>query len=337
MRTNRIVPYALPLLAWSFLLAPFSFAADKNPRLLDVRKIADTAPHSAFTDLIRHKDRFICVFREGKAHVSPDGAIRILTSADGKTWETAARLTSDKADLRDPKISVMPDGKLLLLVGVALPVKPDDKAAVTHRSWVYTSADGTKWDGPTPVADDNYWLWRLTWHKGTAYGVGYSTAKDVKGTRLYSTTNGTMLKTIVPELFQQGYPNEHAMLFARTGTAWLLLRRDGPQPSAQLGIADPPYDDWKWHDLGVKIGGPAMLELPDGRIIVAARLYDQKVRTSLCWLDAISEKLVECLPLPSGGDSSYPGLVLHDGKLYVSYYSSHEGKTSIYFATVGLP
>jgi hypothetical protein len=332
MKTSRIPTYALSLLAWSVLLAPFSLAAD-NPRLLDVRKIAGTAPHSAFTDLIRHNDRFYCVFREGKTHVSPDGSIRILTSPDGRTWESAANITSDTADLRDPKISVMPDGKLLLLVGAALHGKGD----VTHQSWTYTSSDGKKWDGPAKVGDDNFWLWRLTWHDGTAYGVGYSTARDVKGTRLYATTNGTMLKTIVPELFQKGYPNEHAMRFNRTGTAWILLRRDGSESSARLGIADPPYDQWQWHDLGIKIGGPAMIDLPDGRIIVAARLYDQKTRTSLCWLDATTEKLVECLPLPSAGDSSYPGLVLHGGKLYVSYYSSHEGKTSIYFATVEIP
>ena len=150
MRTNRISTYALLLLAWPFLLGSPLFAAENQPKLLDVRKIADTAHHSAFTDLIRHNDRFICVFREGKAHVSPDGAIRILTSTDGKKWESAALLTSDKADLRDPKISVMPDGKLLLLVGIALPVKPEDKSAVTHRTWVYTSFDGRNGTAPRP-------------------------------------------------------------------------------------------------------------------------------------------------------------------------------------------
>ena len=43
------------------------------------------------------------------------------------------------------------------------------------------------------------------------------------------------------------------------------------------------------------------------------------------------------LTLPSGGDTSYPGLVWHDGLLWMSYYSSHEGKTSIYLAKIKLP
>ena len=47
--------------------------------------------------------------------------------------------------------------------------------------------------------------------------------------------------------------------------------------------------------------------------------------------------LTEFLPLPSGGDTSYAGMVLHDGLLWVSYYASHEGKTSIYLAKVKLP
>ena len=42
------------------------------------------------------------------------------------------------------------------------------------------------------------------------------------------------------------------------------------------------------------------------------------------------------LTLPSGGDTSYAGMVWHADLLWVSYYSSHEGKTSIYLARVKL-
>ena len=60
-------------------------------------------------------------------------------------------------------------------------------------------------------------------------------------------------------------------------------------------------------------------------------------RTALCWLAPDAGTLTEFLTLPSGGDTSYPGLVWHDDQLWVSYYSSHEGKTSIYLARVKLP
>jgi hypothetical protein len=32
---------------------------------------------------VRFRGEWFCVFREGKAHVSPDGALRIITSKDG--------------------------------------------------------------------------------------------------------------------------------------------------------------------------------------------------------------------------------------------------------------
>ena len=48
------------------------------------------------------------------------------------------------------------------------------------------------------------------------------------------------------------------------------------------------------------------------------------------------------LTLPGGGDCSYPGMIWHDYRgmvwhddlLWMSYYSSHEGKTSIYLAKI---
>jgi hypothetical protein len=40
--------------------------------------------------------------------------------------------------------------------------------------------------------------------------------------------------------------------------------------------------------------------------------------------------------LPSARDTSYPGMVIRDDILYVTYYSSHEQKTAIYFAKIRL-
>jgi len=39
---------------------------------------------------------------------------------------------------------------------------------------------------------------------------------------------------------------------------------------------------------------------------------------------------------PSGGDCSYPGMVIDRGVLWVSYYSSHEGRARIYLARIRL-
>lgn len=297
--------------------------------LVEVNKIWDKAPHSAFTDLARFKDRWFCVFREGKGHVSADGAIRVLSSREGKTWESVALLTSKTADLRDPKLTITPEGKLQLSAAAAL----HDRSKHSHQSMVWLSSDGKEWGEPVPVGDPNYWLWRITWHDNKAYGIGYECGK-VKDARLYQSTDGTKFTPLVSPLFSEGYPNEHALVFQPDGSCLCLLRRDGKPNTAQLGTAKPPYKEWSWKDLGVRVGGPSLIRLPNGRLIAVVRLYSPKAHTAVCEIDARAGKLTKLLELPSGGDTSYPGLVWQDDQLWISYYSSHEGKSSIYLAKV---
>jgi hypothetical protein len=87
--------------------------------------------------------------------------------------------------------------------------------------------------------------------------------------------------------------------------------------------------------LGVHVGGPNFIQLPSGKWVAAGRFYDGDVpKMKLAWLDVDKPSVEPVLELPSGGDCSYPGLVWHDDTLWVSYYSSHEGKTKIYLANV---
>jgi len=323
------------LLAAVFCLpVPQSDAADSQPVLVDTQRIWDEAPHSAFTDLIRFENRWFCVFRDGQGHVSPDGALRIITSEDGDSWETAALITSPHSDLRDAKISVTDDGQLMLGGAEALP-HPDTGKTYKHQSIVWFSEDGRNWSERHDVADPNFWLWRITWHDGKAYGFGYATNDQERMVRFYSSEDGKSFKTLVANAAPgTGYANETGNVFLDDGTCYCLLRRDGAQNTGLLGTAQPPYTDWSWKDLGVRVGGPDMVQLPDGRFMAAVRLYDDKVRTSLCWIDVENGQLTEALALPSGGDCSYAGMVWHDDMLWVSYYSSHEEKTCIYLSKV---
>lgn len=324
-----------PIVAMLFCAAAAGRGAELPPAqtgALEVRKIWDAAPHNAFTDLARFNGRWFCVFREGQAHVAPDGALRVITSEDGLAWTSAARLTHPKADLRDAKITVTPDHRLMLSGAGAL----HQPAPCKHQSLAWFSADGKTWTEPQIIGDPNQWLWRVTWHGSTAYSVGYDTAGE-KFVRLYASPDGQRFETRVPRLFDEGFPNEATLVFQPDDSALCLLRRDGTPATGKLGLARPPYTNWVWKDLAVKIGGPHLLRLPDGRLVAAVRLYDGAARTALTWLDPQAGKLTEFLKLPSGGDTSYPGLVWHENLLWVSYYSSHEGKTSIYLAKVRLP
>ncbi len=312
------------------LPAAAALARAAQPQLIDVKRIWDRGHHNAFTDLIRFKGKFYCVFREAQSHVSNDGAIRVLASKDMKSWTSAALVKHADGDLRDPKISITPGGRLMLATALA----PRAKGPVKHHSMVHTSSNGSAWSEPTIIGDPNVWLWRVCWRgKREALSVGYGTG-DERFIRLYRTTDGLKYETVAPKLLPDGYPNESSILFDADGTAHCLLRRDEADKEGMFGVSKPPYKEWAWRKLGARIGGPHMIRLADGRLLAAVRLYDGKTRTSLCWIH--DKGIEEFLPLPSKGDSSYPGLVIHKDHLYVSYYSSHEGKTSIYLATVRL-
>ncbi len=303
-------------------------APPEAAKVIEARPIWDRAPHNAFTDLIRFQDRWFCVFREGAEHVSNDGALRVFTSRDGMTWESAALITSPNSDLRDAKISITPTGQLMLSGAEAT----HDKSVKSHQSLAWFSSNGFEWSDRQEIGDPNFWLWRVTWFRNKAFSIGYSCSKD-KSIRLYASDDGRNFETLVENLAVNGYPNESAMVFQRD-IAFCLLRGDGEPSGGLLGTAKAPFLEWKWQDLKARIGGPQMIQLPDGRLLSAVRLYDRRLRTSLCWVDPTVGSLQEFLELPSGGDCSYAGIVFHDQILWVSYYSSHEGQSKIYLAKV---
>jgi hypothetical protein len=182
------------------------------------------------------------------------------------------------------------------------------------------------------------WLWNSpAWRNGTGYGVGYNVTGN-NALKLSTTADGLAWNPIVADLFPTGgYPNESSIVFDPSGTAHMLLRRDGGTHTAQLGTAQAPYTDWAWQDLGVRVYGPDMIRLPDGDLVGAVGIYDgPDEQTWLVTIDPASGTLHKSLLLPSGSDGSYAGMALHDGCLWVSYYSNHEGPTGIYLARVGI-
>lgn len=305
---------------------------DKKASLVGLQKIWDRAPHNAMTDLVRFRNFWICVFREGEDHISPDGRIRMLVSDDGSEWSSAAVFEMPGLDLRDPKITVTPAGILMINAAAAYP----STASQRHQSYAWFSPDGNVWGEQHKIGDPDCWLWRVAWHKHTAYGFGYKTVEPF-GIRLYSSSNGLEYAIHEDGFPVEGFPNEASVAFLPDDTAFCLLRRDAGEATAQLGTALHPYIQWNWRDLGVRIGGPDMIALPDGRIVAAVRRYGETPRTSLNWVDAVEGRLTEFLALPSGGDTSYAGLYWYNGLLWTSYYSSHEGRASVYLAKVKLP
>jgi hypothetical protein len=322
----------------ALLLGVAAPAAD-TPQLLEIRRIWDAGEHNAFTDLMRFDGRWLCVFREGGAHISANGGIRVIESTDGRNWNSVALLTSPEVDLRDPKLSLTPDGRLMMVLCAAF---MRDGVYVSRQSRTAFSSDGRAWSQSADVLEPGLWLWRAAWFDGRAYGVAYTGGGGMVGARsghLFTSQNGTDW-ALIRDL-ELPHASETTVRILPDGEMIALSRAESPDRNKRyslIGSSLPPYRDWTWQRLNRALGGPNFIFLPDGRWVAGTRRRnadDDGPKTALAWMTR--EGLEDFLVLPSGGDNSYPGLVWHDGELWVSYYSSHEGKSSIYLARIRLP
>lgn len=323
-----------------FLFVPLlTLSSDENAEkliLVSVKKIWDKAKHNAFTDLVEFNGVLFCTFREADEHAeSKDGSIRILMSKDeGNSWVSVAELSKKGFDLRDPKFSVMPNGRLMLSMGGSI---YREKKYLGMRPQVAFSEDGIHWSDIQEIHLPEEWIWRVSWHNNIGYGIAYRLTDPSDLTKpwiatLFKTVDGIHYAPIT-QLNVTEDPSEGTIRFLPDGSMVALMRRDG---NGWIGTSKPPYEIWKWTDAGYRFGGPNFLILPNGEMWAASRLIEKKhAFTAISRLTPTS--YTPELTLPSGGDTSYPGMVYKNGILYVSYYSSHEGKTSIYFAKINVP
>ena len=299
-------------------------ASGSEPVLVSVEKIWDRAEYNSFTDLVRFQDRWYCTFREGVSHEGDIGVVRVLVSDDAEKWQSTGLVEESGIDLRDPKLSVMPDGRLMLVMGGCV---YENGRYLTRSPRVSFSSDGAVWSAPRKVLAEDHWLWRITWHKGR----GYCLSKLNEGRRprrgfLYTTTDGIEWDYIT-EFMVEGV-SETTLRFM-PGDEMIALVRPG-----WIGHSFPPYKHWNFHKMEHQIGGPNFIRLPDGSLWASGRRYNEDGTRHTVLARMTRERYEPVLTLPSGGDTSYPGMVWHNDMLWMSYYSSHEDKTSIYLAKI---
>ncbi|HCM25626.1 MAG TPA: exo-alpha-sialidase [Treponema sp.] len=342
-------------------------------RILSVQRIWNRAPHSAFTDLARFGDRWYCAFREGRAHAGQAGKVRVIASDDARIWESVHLAAVRGTDLRDPKLSVTGDDRLMLLMGGT---RISNGEPVGRRPLAAFSTDGRIWSAPEPILSEGDWLWRADWRDGRAFGVSYRLkSKRTWELDLFETGDGLNYRKVcvIPV---RGKPNETTVRRDADGRMTALIRREGGDKMGLIGTSREPYTDWAFRSAGKRLGGPNFIILPDGSMAAGTRIIRKNgkgglvARMGLGFLESGAPEapgrggrgrgegrrgeggrgegsrvggdggrgggLSINLELPSDGDCSYPGLVWFQDTLWVSYYSSHEGKASIYLASVAL-
>src|SRR5262249_7755175 len=134
------------------------------------------------------RDRWWCTFREARDHGPSVGKVRVLVSQDAETWHSAALLEERAVDLRDPKLSVMPDGRLMLIMGGIVDEGGTYQTRAARGSF---GADGTQWSPPRKLLAEDHWLWRVTWHEGWAWSVSkLGEGTDPRRGMLYRSRDG---------------------------------------------------------------------------------------------------------------------------------------------------
>jgi len=329
----------IPFLILSFLTLYLSAQTFNLPEGVKVRKIWGNEKYNAFTSLIDFKGTFYCAFREGENHVfGKEGLTRIISSKDGINWESVATLKKNGYDLRDPKLSITPDGRIMVIIGGSVYKGKDLISRLTHVS--FSNRSGKNFSDPQPISisadvkTNNDWLWRVTWYNKTGYGVVYQLGEEWS-VCLLKTTDGIHYD-LVTKLEVKGKPNEATVRVMPDGEMLMMVRREGGNREGMWGRSKPPYNEWKWSSLDSPLGGPDFIALGNNLLVSGTRVYDQKEKYTALFTGDRSGNFRKILILPSGGDNSYPGFVCRDNKLYISYYSSHEGNASIYLAEVPL-
>lgn len=326
------------------LIITCSVKAQQLPKGVTVEKIWDKPIHSAFTDLIIFNRKFYCSFREGDGHVpisGVNGTVRILSSVDGSKWEDVALLKKEGMDLRDPKLSITPSGTLMVIIGGSI---YDGRVLKGRIPQVSFSKDGKSFTEPDKVSIDadivswGDWIWRVTWHKGVGYAIDYQIGPEERkgSTALYllKTTDGKHFSK-VHQFHIDGFPNEATIRFGKKDSMHVLIRRELDDKMGTFAVAASPYSQWDIYKINYQLGGPNFIFSNNAKRIIGTRVYTPSVHMGLLKEDSKGH-FEEIINFPSSNDCSYPGMVVKGKILYMSYYSTHEGKSSIYFSKTPL-
>jgi hypothetical protein len=114
--------------------------------------------HIAFPSVERlDNGELVCVYRHGEGHVSPDGTILLSRSNNnGASWAPPDTIIDTRLDCRDPSITQLSDGSLLLAF---FQTRYDTLGKIIGAVGVYVSRSldgGQSWFSPKMIITEDY-------------------------------------------------------------------------------------------------------------------------------------------------------------------------------------
>lgn len=246
------------------------------------------AAEPRFPDAVRLADgTIVLAYHLADGHTNADGVIKVVRSSDqGRTWSAPVTVVATEgADNRDPKLSVLRDGTVLLTV---FRTDWSTQPASNVGTFVYRSSDGgrsfpevARIDSAQPGA----------WQHAPAvelpngdilqplYGWGARIARSTDGGRTFPAANETMV-VADDDRYANGEPN---LVRLPSGELIMQIRRH----DNLLGI-ESPSTIVRSHDGGTTWSAPEPTDLPassahllvtgDGSVLVTYGNYEQAGR-----------------------------------------------------------
>jgi len=325
--------FALAVLIAYWMMRPNRARVDPALELATWTAVADGL-HNSNTDLIFWCDRFYLVHAASPFHMGSNRCkLVVRRSADARIWETVAELKIPGEDIRDPKFATIGDRLFLY----ALPNR--GLRAMPYGTVYATSDNGVHWSAFEKIDHPGWLFWRPKTNDGLNWYVGAYWHEHGKSILLTSTDG--IRWSIVSEIYRGEGNDETDIEFLPDGRLLATARlevtpdnpRGNPNASTLIAVASPPFTEWRYHkSLVTRLDGPALFSHAGlvfavaryqpgarGRYTKLGSIYSRK-RTSLFRVE--ENRLLYLSDLPSAGDTSYAGVVLRDGYLYVSYYTS---------------
>lgn len=290
--------------------------------------------HDSNTDLIHWQGNFYLVHARSGSHLgTSDARLLVWRSPDARQWTRAAEIVAAEEDLRDPKLAVI-QGRLHLYALKNQHVEPEPYVTV-HS----ISEDGSRWSPMRELEPKGWLFWQPRTHDGETWYVTAYWHEHGKSMLLRSRDGIQWDK--VSDIHDGDRNDETALVFMDDGRMLVTARLEGerawhqgsPDAATLLAVASPPYTTWtKTVSKTTRLDGPVLFG-HEGRIYAVGRFdpegYDSWYRHSSLFgrkrtalYEVREDALIRLSDLPSAGDTSYAGVVMDGGFLYVSYYSS---------------
>lgn len=299
--------------------------------------------HNSNTDLIHWKGYFYLVHAASSFHFASTGCQLVLhRSVDAHTWETLAYFKSPNEDIRDPKLAVIND-RLFLYALVNSSFDPEPYTTV----YAVSSDLGNNWSPLTRLEHEGWLFWKP---KTTDGQIWYAAAywHEHGKSALFSTNDGINWK-MVSTIYDRGNRNDETDIeFLPDGKMLAVARLEGDfkagsysmffgHPSGGTLIARSRAGYANFETMAIspitRMDGLAIFSY-SGRVFVVGRFQPRlsqpftrqgsifaRKRTAI--FEVRDSRLIWLSDLPSAGDTSYAGVVLLSGYLYISYYTSN--------------